>query len=86
MEDIFVANGYEREEVRRTMTENEDRRKDEEQEYRGVVTVPYVRGLSEQFMRVAAKHSFRTVFKPGRKIRDQKAKAVQPLEAERCGV
>ena len=51
MEDIFVANGYEREEVRRTMTENEGRRKDEEQEYRGVVTVPYVRGLLEQFKR-----------------------------------
>ena len=77
--DIFVANGHEREEVRRTMRENKGERRDEEQEYRGVVTVPYVRGLSEKFKRVAAKHSFRTVFKPGRKIRDLKANAVQPI-------
>ena len=51
----------------------------EEQGCRGMVVVPYVRGLSEQFRRLAARHSFRTAFKPGSKIKELKERAQEPL-------
>ena len=47
-----------------------DKREQEEQESRGVVTIAYLKGLSEQFRRTANRHSFRVAFKPGRKIKD----------------
>ena len=45
-----------------------DKREQEEQESRGAVTIPYLKGLSEQFRRTANRHSFRIAFKPGRKF------------------
>ncbi len=57
--------------------ENKDQ--PEEQGYRGMVVVPYVRGLSEQFRQLAARHSFRTAFKPASKIRELKKRAQEPL-------
>ena len=33
---------------------------EEEQEYRGMMVVPYIPDVSEQFRRIAAKHFFRT--------------------------
>ncbi len=50
--------------------ENKDQA--EEQGCRGMVVVPYVHGLSEQFRRLAARKSFRTAFEPGSKIKEQK--------------
>ena len=44
-----------------------------------MVVVPYVRGLSEQFRRLAAIHSFRTAFKPGKKMKELKTRAQEPL-------
>ena len=44
-----------------------------------MVVVPYVRGLSEQFKRLATKHSFRTAFKPGTRIKELKKRAREPL-------
>ena len=38
-------------------------RKQEEQESRGVVTILYLKGLSEHFRRTANRHSFRVAFK-----------------------
>ena len=73
IEDVFVANGYPRETVRRFMEQRPqqiDKREQEEPESRGVVTIPYLKGLSEQFRRTANRHSFRVAFKPGRKVRD----------------
>ena len=52
IEDVFVANGYPRETVRRFMEQRPqqiDKREQEEPESRGVVTIPYLKGLSEQF-------------------------------------
>ena len=84
MEDVFVANGFERKKVQEYMKErkiekNEDKAKTEEQECRGMVVVPYVRGLSEQFKRLAARHSFRMAFKPGKKMKELKTRAQEPL-------
>ena len=69
IEDVFVANGYLRETVRRFMEQRHqqtDRKEQEEQKSRGAVTIPYLKGLSERFRRTANRHSFRVAFKPGR--------------------
>ncbi len=82
VEDVFVANGFERKKVQEYMKESKEvENKDqlEEQGCRGMVVVPYVRGLSEQFRRLAARHSFRTAFKPGSKIKELKKRAQEPL-------
>ena len=52
IEDMFVANGYERNEVKRCLREKVKETTEETREYRGVVNIPYVKGLSEQFKRV----------------------------------
>lgn len=80
MEDVFVANGYERKVVKQYMRNNKRSKEEiEEQQYRGKVIIPYVRGISEHFKRLALKHSFHTAFKPGRKIRELKTRSQQPL-------
>ena len=80
VEDVFVANGYDRKVVKQYMKQNvRGEREMEEQQYRGKVIVPYVRGISEQFKRVALKHSFQTAFKPGKKVKDLKTRSQQPL-------
>ena len=89
IEDVFVANGYEREKVRKYMETERNERKElveENENYRGVVSIPYVQGLSEQFKRVAMKRNFRTAFRPGRKVRDIKTKSQQPVGDKRKAV
>ena len=83
MEDVFVANGYPRETVRRFMEQRPqpvDRTEQEERENRRTVTIPYLKGLSEQFRRSANRHSFRVAFKPGRKVREIKYTCQEPLD------
>ena len=61
IEDVFVANGYPRETVKRFMKQRPQQRgkkEQEEQESRVVVTIPYLKGLSEQFRRSANRHFF----------------------------
>ena len=75
IEDVFVANEYPRETVRRFMEQRPqqvDKREQEEQERRGVVIIRYLKGLSEQFRRTANRHSFRVAFKPGRNVKEIK--------------
>ena len=90
IEDVFVANGYPRETVRRFLEQRPqqiDKREQEEQESRGAVTIPYLKGLSEQFRRTANRHSFRVAFKPGRKIKEIKRTCQDPLgERQKCVV
>ena len=45
-----------------------DKREQEEQESRGIVTIPYIKWLSEQLWGTANRHSFRVAFKFGRNI------------------
>ena len=90
IEDVFVVNRYPRVTVRRFMEQRPqqiDKREQEEQESRGVVTIPYLKGLSEQFRRTANRHSFRAAFKPGRKIKEIKRTCQEPLgERQKCVV
>ena len=68
LKDVFVANGYPRETVRRFMEQRRQQKttEQEEQESRRVVTILYLKGLSEHFRRTANRHSFRVAFKPKR--------------------
>ena len=53
IEDVFAANGYPRETVRKSMEQRPQqvgKGEQEEQESRGVVTIPYLKGLSEQLL------------------------------------
>ena len=88
IEDLFVANEYPRETVRRFMEQKPqqvDKRGQEEQECRGVVTILYLKGLSEQFKRTANRHSFRVAFKPGRKLKEIKRTCQEQLrEKQKC--
>ena len=90
IKDVFVANGYPRETVRRFMEQRHqqiDKKEQEEQESRGAVTIPYLKGLSERFRRTANRHSFRVAFKPGRKIKEIKRTCQEPLgERQKCVV
>ena len=87
VEDVFVANGYDRKVVKQYMKQNvRGEREMEEQQYRGKLIVPYVRGISEQFKRVALKRSFQTAFKPGKKVKDLKTRSQQPLREKQKGV
>ena len=50
---------------------------------RGVVTIPYLKGLSEQFRRTAN----RVAFKPGKKVKEIKPTCQEPLgERQKCVV
>ena len=90
IEDVFVANGYPRETMRRFMEQRPqqiDKREKEEQESRGVVTTRYLKGLSEQFRRTASRHPLRVALKPGRKIKEIKCTCQEPLgERQKCVV
>ena len=88
IEDVFVANGYDRETVKRYMKSkeedtNESTDSKDEECCRGMVVIPYLQGMSEQFKRVAKKHRFRTAFRPGNKVRQMKTKAQKPLGEKR---
>ena len=77
IEDVFAANGYRRERVRKYMEveKNEKKKLAEKEEYRGVVSIPYVRGVSEQFKRVAKRRGFRTPFRPARKVKELRTRS-----------
>ena len=51
------------------------------------MSIPYLKGLSEQFRRTTNRHSFQVAFKPGRKIKEIKRTCQGPLgERQRCVV
>ena len=51
------------------------------------MTIPYLKGVSEQSRRTANLHSFRDAFKPGRKIKEIKRTCQEPLgERQKCVV
>ena len=78
VEDVFVANRFEREKVEEFMKESkrgDDKDQPKEQECRGMVVVPYLSGLSDKFKRLATEHFFRTAFKPGINVKEVKKRA-----------
>ena len=51
-----------------------------------MVSIPYLKGVSEEFKRIARKHRFRTTFKPGTKVKQIKSKCQRPLGDKRKAV
>ena len=86
IEDVFVANGYDRTNVRRYMHEKKKSEMEEAKEYRGVVSIPYLKGLSEKFKRITEKHGIRTTFRQGRKLKQLKVRVQHPLGNKRKAV
>ena len=82
----FVANGYERNKVKRCLCDKVKEKNEETKGYRGVVNIPYVKGLSEQLKRVAKKHGVRATFRPGRKLKELRTQSQCPLGDKRKAV
>ena len=81
IEDVFVANGYPRKVVKGYMTAEKKKKNDEEEQEkdRGTIVVPYVKGFSARFKKIAQNHKFRVAHTPGRKIRAMKSLSQTPL-------
>ena len=82
IEDIFVANGFKRGTVREYMSPKDRLEKEngkEEEEDRGTIVVPYLKGFSEKFKRIARKYKFRVAHTPGRKVKETKKLCQEPL-------
>ena len=80
--DVFVENGYSKEEVVSAMKENPrgNTDKDKEQESsRGIVVMPNIPNFTPQFNKIARKHGFRVANKTERKVKDLTANAKTPL-------
>ena len=71
IEDVFVANGYDRGRVHKTLREGKQQRKenDNEKVSNGKMVIPYVAGLSEEYKRLAKSKGFDVYFTPGIKLR-----------------
>ena len=89
LEDIFVENGYKKETIKEYLSERPPKTSEERECNsldRGTVTVPYLKGFSEIFKRVASKHGVKTAFKPGTKVKDLKSTARTPLGSKKANV
>ena len=83
IEEMFIANGYDRREVQREMekinrTQSEEN-EEEESMNRGIVSVPHIPSFTRTFNRIARQHNFRTTTKAENKVRDIASKARTPL-------
>ena len=56
--EVFRENGYEEKEIKEAMKEKE-KAKEQQEESRGVITLPNIPGVMPQFTRVAKQHGFR---------------------------
>jgi hypothetical protein len=85
LEDIFVANGYHREEVREILDEKGKDRTPGEEETKalGHMVIPYVAGLAEEYKRMAKSRGFKVYFSPGSKIRSVRTLSQTPLGRKR---
>ena len=86
LEDVFVANGYGREEVRETLNAKKVQREQTGEDERppiGRMTVPYVAGLSEEFKRLGKSKGFSVFFTPGSKLRSISKIHQKPLGNKR---
>ena len=81
IEEIFVANGYQKEEIQKAMKGKDKKSTDNngEELVRGIVSIPNVPGVTSKFNRIAKQHGFRATSKTENKVRDLVSKAKTPL-------
>ena len=84
IEDVFVENGYSRKEVKGAMKiklgrNGTDKNDESETNTRGIISIPNVPKLTQQFNKIAKKHRFKTTTKADNKVRDVTAKARTPI-------
>ena len=82
IEKVFVANGFDRKKVRKYM-KRKNRQREERPEIKGAVSIPYVKGVSEEYKRIMTKHGIMTAMKSGRKVKVLHNKAKTPLGDKR---
>ena len=86
IEDVFVANGYNRKSVKEIMTAKKHSVTEDKDEVIGHVRLPYIKGFSEQFKKIAKKHRFGVTLLPGGKLKSIKSRCQIPLGEKRSGV
>ena len=91
IEDVFVENGYSRKEVKGAMKiklgkNGPDKNDESETNTRGMISIPNVPKLTQQFNKIAKKHRFKTTTKADNKVRDVTAKARTPLGEKNTNV
>ena len=81
IEKVFVANGFERDEVQQMMKKKSDDSEGDRQEMfkRGAISVPYMKGSSEQYRKLLNNIGFRAAFRSGKKVGDLQNKAKNPI-------
>jgi hypothetical protein len=86
IEKVFVANGFDRKDVNEKMKRKTEQSEMEgvtgdlqEEHKRGAISVPYLRGVSEEYRRMMNRHGFRTAFKSGTKVNELQNKVKRPL-------
>ena len=77
--EVFRENGYEEKEIKEAMKEKE-KAKEQQEESRGVITLPNIPGVMPQFTRVAKQHGFRVANNTDKKVRDLSTNAKTPLK------
>ena len=81
IKQVFVENGYTREEIKNAMKEKERNATDnnEEELIRGMVVMQNVPGFTPQFNKIAKQHGFKVANKTENRVKDLISKAKTPL-------
>ena len=88
IQDVFVDNGYTKEETISAMAEKEteEERQEDEEESRGIVVMPNIPGFTQQFNKIARSHKFKVANKAECKVRDLVSSAKTPLGGKNTNV
>ena len=88
IEDVFIDNGYSREEIISAMAEKrtDEEREENEDESRGIVVMPNIPDFTRQFNRIARTHKFKVANKAENKVRDITSSAKTPLGGKNTNV
>ena len=77
--NMFQDNGYNKKEIEDAMNQENNTPEEEENEIRGIVTIPNIPGFMPKFKKIVKQHKFRVANKTENKVRDLIGKARTPL-------
>ena len=86
--DVFVDNGYLKEEVESAMKEHpkNNTNEKEQESLRGIVVMPNIPNFTPQFNKIAKKHGFRVANKTEHRVKDLTTNAKTPLGKKNTNV